>query len=331
MRPEFGCAVHDFVFDAIDAELIGTVETAVHKALARWEPRIEVIGPGLRPLRHPRTGKLVHHDHLRGAGDQPPVQPRLSVLRDPGRGDRVTLGVRPARRPRTHDELVSRGAPARGAAVPRAGGQRGRPIPPPTLIELFTWMTGLAIERLGRVPDKLHVALLDLLGIQLDGPAAARTELRMRLSAPARRAARDPRRHGGRNAAHRLRRSRSSSRTVGDVHDPAAAAGGVRRAARRGGEGDRRGRRRRLPDGPRSDPVQPPAPDRRRALPGVRRRACRDCSCGSRWRPRWRAAPASSPMTPRCAGRSARATAPGPQCRRARGPHRRLQLRLGHR
>ena len=37
-------------------------------------------------------------------------------------------------------------------------------------------MTGLAIERLGRVPDKLHVALLDLLGIELDGPAAARTE-----------------------------------------------------------------------------------------------------------------------------------------------------------
>src|SRR5262249_39932039 len=46
-------------------------------------------------------------------------------------------------------------------------------------------MTGLAIERLGRVPDKLHVALLDLLGIQLDGPAAAHTGLRMRLTAPA--------------------------------------------------------------------------------------------------------------------------------------------------
>src|ERR1700758_363503 len=61
----------------------------------------------------------------------------------------------------------------------------GGPDPGATLIELFTWMTDLAIERLGRVPDKLHVALLDLLGIQLDGPAAARTGLRMRLSAPA--------------------------------------------------------------------------------------------------------------------------------------------------
>jgi phage baseplate assembly protein W len=42
MRPEFGCAVHDLVFDTIDAELVGGVETAVHSALARWEPRIEV-------------------------------------------------------------------------------------------------------------------------------------------------------------------------------------------------------------------------------------------------------------------------------------------------
>src|SRR5690242_21060483 len=44
MRPEFGCAVHDFVFDTVDAAMVGRVETAVHQALARWEPRIEVVG-----------------------------------------------------------------------------------------------------------------------------------------------------------------------------------------------------------------------------------------------------------------------------------------------
>src|ERR1700755_1507146 len=43
MRPEVGCAVQDFLFDAIDAELIGHIEPAIHPALARWEPRIEVI------------------------------------------------------------------------------------------------------------------------------------------------------------------------------------------------------------------------------------------------------------------------------------------------
>lgn len=44
MRPEFGCDVHDLVFDTIDAEMVGRVETAVRRALARWEPRIEVVG-----------------------------------------------------------------------------------------------------------------------------------------------------------------------------------------------------------------------------------------------------------------------------------------------
>jgi phage baseplate assembly protein W len=44
MRPEFGCAVHDVVFDTVDAEMIGKVEHAVHVALDRWEPRIEVTG-----------------------------------------------------------------------------------------------------------------------------------------------------------------------------------------------------------------------------------------------------------------------------------------------
>jgi phage baseplate assembly protein W len=42
MRPEFGCGVHDFVFDTIDAETIGRMETEIRAALDRWEPRIEV-------------------------------------------------------------------------------------------------------------------------------------------------------------------------------------------------------------------------------------------------------------------------------------------------
>jgi phage baseplate assembly protein W len=42
MRPEFGCGVHDFVFDSIDANTIGNMEQAIRDALARWEPRIEV-------------------------------------------------------------------------------------------------------------------------------------------------------------------------------------------------------------------------------------------------------------------------------------------------
>jgi phage baseplate assembly protein W len=42
MRPEFGCAVHDFVFDTLDAATVGKMEAAIRAALDRWEPRIEV-------------------------------------------------------------------------------------------------------------------------------------------------------------------------------------------------------------------------------------------------------------------------------------------------
>ena len=42
MRPEFGCGVHDFVFDSIDAGTIGKMELAIRDALDRWEPRVIV-------------------------------------------------------------------------------------------------------------------------------------------------------------------------------------------------------------------------------------------------------------------------------------------------
>jgi phage baseplate assembly protein W len=42
MRPEFGCGVHDFVFDAIDAMTVGKMEVAIRTALDRWEPRVRV-------------------------------------------------------------------------------------------------------------------------------------------------------------------------------------------------------------------------------------------------------------------------------------------------
>jgi phage baseplate assembly protein W len=58
MRPEFGCAVHDFVFDTIDAAMVGRVEAAVHEALDRWEPRIEVTGIDF-DLAEVEAGKLL--------------------------------------------------------------------------------------------------------------------------------------------------------------------------------------------------------------------------------------------------------------------------------
>lgn len=42
MRPEFGCDVHNLVFEAIDALTLGQIEHAVRVALDRWEPRVDV-------------------------------------------------------------------------------------------------------------------------------------------------------------------------------------------------------------------------------------------------------------------------------------------------
>ena len=75
-----------------------------------------------------------------------------------------------------------------------------------TLIELFAWMTEMTIYRLNRVPDKLHVSLLELLGIRLDGPSAAQTTLRFRLPEVATEALTIGTRDRGRHPAHGDRR-----------------------------------------------------------------------------------------------------------------------------
>ncbi|MGA2009325.1 MAG: putative baseplate assembly protein [Solirubrobacteraceae bacterium] len=85
---------------------------------------------------------------------------------------------------RDYDELVAEARRRVALACPELT-VNGGPDPASTLIDLSAWMTGLVIDRLARVSDKLHVALLDLLGIRLRGPAAAHTDLRMLLSAPA--------------------------------------------------------------------------------------------------------------------------------------------------
>jgi phage baseplate assembly protein W len=43
MRPEFGCGVHEVLFDANTSKLRGIVEEKVREALSRWEPRIDVL------------------------------------------------------------------------------------------------------------------------------------------------------------------------------------------------------------------------------------------------------------------------------------------------
>jgi uncharacterized protein len=43
MRPDFGCGIHDLVFDTISGTMVGRVASVVAGALATWEPRIDVL------------------------------------------------------------------------------------------------------------------------------------------------------------------------------------------------------------------------------------------------------------------------------------------------
>jgi phage baseplate assembly protein W len=43
MRPDFGCGIHDLVFDTVSGAMVGRVATVVASALATWEPRIDVL------------------------------------------------------------------------------------------------------------------------------------------------------------------------------------------------------------------------------------------------------------------------------------------------
>ena len=42
MRPDYGCAIHDYVFAGIDSDIAGRIAAEVRASLVRWEPRIEV-------------------------------------------------------------------------------------------------------------------------------------------------------------------------------------------------------------------------------------------------------------------------------------------------
>ncbi|HSI80970.1 MAG TPA: GPW/gp25 family protein [Solirubrobacterales bacterium] len=46
LRPEFGCRIHDYVFEAVDARTLAHVEAEIRESLDRWEPRLEVTEVG---------------------------------------------------------------------------------------------------------------------------------------------------------------------------------------------------------------------------------------------------------------------------------------------
>lgn len=43
MRPDFGCGIHDYVFETMNSTTISLAEQSVRDALLLWEPRITLI------------------------------------------------------------------------------------------------------------------------------------------------------------------------------------------------------------------------------------------------------------------------------------------------
>jgi phage baseplate assembly protein W len=49
MRPEFGCAIHDYVFAGSEPATMAGIGMAVREAVSRWEPRVRVVDVGVAP------------------------------------------------------------------------------------------------------------------------------------------------------------------------------------------------------------------------------------------------------------------------------------------
>lgn len=58
MRPDFGCGIHDLVFEVMNTATLTRVETAVRESLTKYEARIELLGVGVDPL-YAADGKLL--------------------------------------------------------------------------------------------------------------------------------------------------------------------------------------------------------------------------------------------------------------------------------
>ena len=195
-----------------------------------------------------------------------------------------------------------------------------------TLIELFAWMTEMTIYRLNRVPDKLHVTLLELLGHPARRPELGRHRRALPARRAADRAAGDPRRRDrGEHPAHRARR-RGHLPGARGLHDPGRQAVRLRPAAGRPGQGHRRRRRRGAPPGRRPRRVRQPAGGRRRAVPRLRR-ADRPARAPGRRRRLAGARRGRQPRGPAAALGGLPGRQPVGGGDRPRGPHRRLQLR----
>jgi uncharacterized protein len=59
MMPDFGCGIHELLFQPNSAALHGLIVGKVHDALTRWEPRIDVLDVNVVTPSDPRNVLLL--------------------------------------------------------------------------------------------------------------------------------------------------------------------------------------------------------------------------------------------------------------------------------
>lgn len=69
MRPEFGCAIHDMVFEPGTIDLITRMKIEVEDSLIRWEPRVDVLDVDVRYDGDPSRVLITVNYQLKGSYD----------------------------------------------------------------------------------------------------------------------------------------------------------------------------------------------------------------------------------------------------------------------
>ncbi|MFY1113000.1 MAG: GPW/gp25 family protein [Methanosarcinaceae archaeon] len=64
MHPDFGCGIHDYVFEIINTSTIGMIEASVREALVSWEPRIEINNVEVKADTEVEGKLLVNVDYV---------------------------------------------------------------------------------------------------------------------------------------------------------------------------------------------------------------------------------------------------------------------------
>ena len=58
MRPDFGCGIHELVFQPMNASTLGEIEQSIREAIVRYEPRVTLEELVVRPSEKDPRGQL---------------------------------------------------------------------------------------------------------------------------------------------------------------------------------------------------------------------------------------------------------------------------------